>query len=693
MDTNTILIVEDETIIGLDLQKRLEKFGYTVVDLVSTGRQAIAQASDARPGIVLMDIMLGGDIDGIEAATEIRKTLDIPIIFLTAFADDATLERAKQAEPFGYILKPFKERELYTTIEMALHKHAITQELKRQERWFQGILTSTGDGVIATARDNTIQFLNPVAEELTGWRNDEARNLDIRDVFVIADETSHARLDPTCLATGRSNGSYWYFSNTILVNKHGAEIHIEGNVATIREDNRREEGQVFAFRDVTQMRRMFDTINYQASHDGLTQLMNRERFTALLQEVMEQSRDERHCLIYLDIDNFKVVNDTCGQLAGDRFLIRVTEIIDDCLGRSAQDTGRLGSDEFGILLRNTDQEAGLRLAEQLRACLGSNPFLWQKSMFKIHASMGVVELSGANTDIHSTLAAAEDAASIAKEAGGNRIRVYEQANSHFVRRRGQMEWISRLTHALEDDRFCLYFHPIVPIAPMDEPLEKHEFLLRMLGHDGKIITPADFIPAAERYNLMPAVDRWVISHAFQSYPSLNGGSPGARRIFCINLSGASVIDETMLPYILNQLERHNVPPSAFCFEVTETAAIENFAAATTLIEELKAIGCTFSLDDFGSGFSSFTYLKRLPIDFLKIDGSYVKNILSDPTDRAMVEAINNIGHILGVRTIAEFVANEDIRQELIRLGVDFAQGFVYGPPRPIGEFSGQPVQP
>ncbi len=684
MRTERVLLVEDERIIAIDLQNRLERLGFQVLELATTGEEAISSAKQQRPDIVLMDVMLPGAVDGVAAAKTIGEDLGIPVIFLSAYSDEKTLNRAKSAGPFAYVVKPFTERELSTSIDLALHKHQMESELKRQERWLGAVLDSVADAIIATDMNNRIRFMNHAAEEITGWTEEEAKERPVTDV--VKDHVDENLRFLELMPEGDNPfEESLIIENTQIRKKSGQPAQIEGTMSRIHNQDGNVDGQVLAFRDVTMVSRMSETIHYQASHDILTGLSNREHFSKKLDSLIADAKTSghNHALLYLDIDQFKVINETCGHVAGDELLRHTTTVI-RAVVRSSDVGARLGSDEFGVLLENISPERAAYIAERLRARLNHEKFVWEPKTFTISSSIGLVQINDQSKDIYSVLAAADDACYLAKELGGGRIQIYEDESSVFLRRRGEMEWISKIKSAIDDDRLRLYFQPIVPILDRSKR-PKCEILVRMADPDGSVVMPADFLPAAERYNLMPAIDRWVISTTFESYTEImsNGNKTMKDYLYCINLSGTSMADTDLLTYIRTEIERTSVPPESFCFEVTETAAIGNFKTATRFIAALKQIGCTFSLDDFGSGFSSFSYLKALPVDYLKIDGSFVKDMHQDPINRAMVEAINNLGKLMKVETIAEFVENVEIIDHLKQIGVDYAQGYEIGRPSPL----------
>jgi diguanylate cyclase (GGDEF)-like protein/PAS domain S-box-containing protein len=680
MESERILIVEDEKIIALDLQRRLERFGYTVCAAASEGEEAVRKAAAERPDIILMDIMLAGEIDGIEAAKTIKRELQIPVIFLTAYADERTLERAKEAEPFGYILKPFKERELYTTIDIALYKNKVDQNLKKQERLFSAILHSVNDAIVALGKKQDILFMNPIAEELSGWKEGDARGKDLSEVLELFDPHTMA---PIVAQTQSTIEHPLLFREAMLKNTKGQSYIVDGSFTKIHQALNETEGHVLTFRDISELKRMSATISYQASHDGLTGLSNREEFSLRLSELLDELRRAtgNHTLIELDVDRFKVVNETCGSIAGDELLRQVANVIQSLTQRN-DFSARLGGDEFAVILRDCSLEDSLHVAKRLQDAVQNHKFIWQKSLFPITLSIGVVPLSGEDTDIHAVLAAADDACYIAKEEGGNRISVFQRSAEKYVQRRGQMEWIGKINEGLEKDRFRLWYQTIEPLN--DSHIPKLEVLLRLENYDGSIVGPGMFIPSGERYGLMPTLDRWVVENTVKTWLRLKAAAhPLAERLFTVNLSGPTLLDENFVEFVITLFRAYGAPPCAFCFEITETAAIQNLSYASRFIAKLRDEGFTFSLDDFGSGFSSFNYLKNLPVDYLKIDGSIVQNIDESLVNYTMVDSINSMGHVIGLKTVAEFARTPAVVEKLRRIGVDYAQGYALAEPKPL----------
>jgi diguanylate cyclase (GGDEF)-like protein len=423
-----------------------------------------------------------------------------------------------------------------------------------------------------------------------------------------------------------------------------------------------------------------ETIQYLAYHDALTGLCNRAEFeTRLTQALKSAGTDNQHALFYLDMDQFKIVNDTCGHVAGDELLKQITILLKGPV-RENDTLARLGGDEFGVLLKHCSLTHAEEVAERMLQLVKEFRFVWQDKTFTIGASIGLVMLDNPEQTHTELLRAADMACYAAKDKGRGRVHVYRPDDVELVQRRGEMEWVSQLTHALQDNQFVLHQQRIIALdGAATGPA--CEFLVRLNGRDGQLIMPGAFIPAAERYNLMPKLDRWVLTQAFahlaQQFATHQGKSGS---IYFINLSGATLGDESYLQFVRDALSRNGIPPQSICFEVTETAAIANLSNALSFIQNVKALGCKVALDDFGTGLSSFSYLKTLTADYLKIDGGFVRDMLQDPMDAAIVAAINNIGHVAGLKTIAEFVENVEIKSQLVELGVDYAQG--YGIHRP-----------
>lgn len=426
-----------------------------------------------------------------------------------------------------------------------------------------------------------------------------------------------------------------------------------------------------------------EALFYQASHDGLTNLYNRHEFEQQLQNLLYSvsQKGEQHALCYMDLDLFKIVNDMGGHAAGDELLRQLSQLLEDKIHKP-NTLARVGGDEFAVLVRNCNLEQALDIAEVLRATVKNLRFIWERKVFDISGSIGVVLLNEEMGDLTVVMSAADAACYLAKENGGNRVHVYEPNDQTIQRNKVQMAWVSRIHRAFEDDRFRLYHQLIVPTDPTAVEKKHYEVLIRMIGEEGELVPPTTFLSAAERYNLMPELDRWIVKTLFE-WLATHPQDLEELAVCSVNLSGLSISDRSFRSFLLAQLKNYALPPRKVCFEVTETAAIANLSEASKFIKTFKDQGCRFSLDDFGSGMSSFGYLKNLPVDYLKIDGSFIKDIVTDSIDRAMVEAIHKVGHVMGLKTIAEYVENEKVLQIVREIGIDYAQGYGIAEPKPI----------
>jgi diguanylate cyclase (GGDEF)-like protein len=429
-------------------------------------------------------------------------------------------------------------------------------------------------------------------------------------------------------------------------------------------------------------RRAQETIQHLAYHDALTGLANRHEFETQVQKALRSAGDGvRHALLYMDLDQFKVINDTCGHEAGDE-LLRQLAVVLRAPVREADTLARLGGDEFGMLLTHCALEHAQQVAERMLQLVKDFRYVWQDKTFSIGASIGLVMLEERSQTLSDVMRIADMACYAAKDRGRNRVHVYRADDAELLQRHGEMQWVARLNHALEENRFELFRQCI---APLGRNTDLHcEFLLRMLDDRGERILPGAFIPAAERYNLMPAIDRWVVRNVFAYLEERTANSANTNsEIFFINLSGATLSDDQFASYVTDQMLARKLSPAQIGFEITETAVIANLSNAIHFIDKVKQLGCRVALDDFGAGLSSFSYLKTIRADYLKIDGGFIKDMLDDPMDHAIVEAINNIGHVVGLKTIAEFVESDAIKQRLIDIGVDYAQGYAIQRPVPL----------
>lgn len=571
---------------------------------------------------------------------------------------------------------------LLRTHKLLAQRQVFANALQMEKERAQITLQSIGDGVITTDVEGAIAYMNPAAEAMTHWKAEHATGLPLAALFNLLDD--NAQTEGLTLIehilSGRLSGASEHSKliqrldgSTVSVTLVGAPIRHAGKVS----------GAVLVLHDMTQERQYIANLSWQATHDALTGLANRREFEYRLEQALHNLTRQvgRHALMFLDLDQFKLVNDTCGHAAGDELLRHICALLQSGL-RENDTLARLGGDEFGILLENCSPEAAEKIAEGLRQTVQNLHFVWKGRPFVTTVSIGLVHIAQTPTTLEASLRAADMACYMAKEKGRNRVQVYHADDSELSLRFGEMAWVQRLHMALEENRFCLYAQEIAALGPGDHGGGHIEILLRLHDEAGRMILPDSFIPAAERYGLMTSLDRWVVENVFKIIRQcLNESRQGPMAMCAINLSGTTIGDQAFLDFLRKQFAAYSIPPEMICFEITETSAISNLGSAIRFINELKSLGCYFSLDDFCAGMSSFAYLKHLPVDFLKIDGSFVKDMLDDPINRAMVEVINHIGHVMGKRTIAEFVETAQIEQALLEIGVDYAQGYVIERPQ------------
>jgi diguanylate cyclase (GGDEF)-like protein/PAS domain S-box-containing protein len=566
--------------------------------------------------------------------------------------------------------------------------------LYREKERAEVTLHSIGDGVVTTDGEGLVDYMNPVAEDLTGWRIDEARGKPLARVYRVVDDESRRQIvyrvgdvSARAEADGRP---------ILLQHRGGNEFAVRDSCSPIRDSDGNVVGMIVVFHDVSQLREMEQQLSWQATHDVLTGLANRREFERRLGKLLESAKGEQihHALLYLDLDNFKTVNDTCGHAAGDEFLRQLTKVMQSRM-RASDTLARLGGDEFGALLESCPLEQAVRIANAIRDTVRDFRFVWAGKGFSVGVSIGLVPLDARSGTTARVLAAADASCYEAKNKGRDRVQVHRPQDRRFTQRTGELQMIAQINQAFEHGNFRLFRQAIIPLGerPAEEP--HYEVLVRMIDANGNVLPPTAFMPAAERYNLLTSVDRWVITTLVEflasevaagrianDFENLDAGG-----FYAVNLSGASMSDNSFPGFLRALLTEHALPRGLLCFEVTETTAIANLNKAAELMHELKGLGCTFALDDFGIGMSSFAYLKYLPVNYLKIDGTFVKDMAVDQMDYAIVEAINRIAHILGMRTVAEFVEDEITLGKLAAMGVDFAQGFFIARPEAIASLA------
>ncbi|HET7674345.1 MAG TPA: EAL domain-containing protein [Gammaproteobacteria bacterium] len=608
-----------------------------------------------------------------EAESLSRQVLDDQVV------DLETMRRRKDGRAVPVRIRAFpivfgvEQAGMYVVYADISQRRQAQVALQSHQELTQVLLAAIGDGVIRLDAEGRVRYMNGVAERLTGWTQAEAAGLPAGEVCVALDEATRARRGAPAPASDADIAS-------LLIARDGRETPVNYSCAPMLSGDGHLSGALIVLRDNTETRRVAEQLAWQATHDSLTGLPNRIEFERRLGAVLDSIGESgaEHSMLYLDLDQFKIVNDICGHRVGDELLRQLTALLAADI-RDTDTLARLGGDEFGVLLTGCTAAHAERLAHKLIHVIEDFRFVWDQRVFAVGASIGVVAINKHCSSLSELFAAADSACYSAKERGRNGVRVYRSDARDLARRHDEMGWVSRITQAIEADRFVLYHQQISPLHGGTRP-HCSEILLRLRGDGGEIIAPGRFIPAAERYHLMPALDRWVIRRVFAGLQRQL--AEGRGETVAINVSGATISEGRFVDFVRDQFCEFGIPPQSICFEITETAAISNLDEASAFVDQIRELGCTISLDDFGSGSSSFTYLKTLHVDYLKIDGTFVRNMVEDPIDCAMVETINRVGKIMGVKTVAEYVEVRDVLDKLREFDVDFVQGFDIHRPEP-----------
>ena len=554
-------------------------------------------------------------------------------------------------------------------------------------------MEAIGDAIITTNDKDEVEYMNEAAVRLCQQQLPAAgeTSLPLHELVTMMDEASgdmfpslFTQLQESTDGVIRNESSYH------LVRKDGSSTPVSW-IGSIIRDNEKITGAVLVIHDTTREKQLIERLNWLATHDPLTSLMNRRTFKERLEQAIgtlcrsgkERRENHGHVLIFIDLDQFKVVNDTSGHVAGDKLLRLISKSVSECL-RSNDVFARLGGDEFGIILLNCSQAAGEERAEQIRKLIAQTELTWGSRRISSTASLGLVHLDSSDTTLTSALSAADLVCYKAKDSGRNRVETYHEDDTELLERHGEMTWVQKIHRSIEEDKFQLYAQPVIPLQ---KDLPPHfELLLRLINEDGVIIPPGAFIPAAERFGLMPLIDRWVVRSGLKKIAELNAENPANRdSVFSINLSGATFREKGFAEEVKAFFTSFDVEPRQICFEITETHAVTNMQQAIEFITKIRNLGCSFALDDFGSGMSSFGYLKEMPVNYLKIDGKIVKGMCSNTLDKAIVEMINQLGHAIQTSTIGEYAETEEIVEALRKCGVDFGQGYALGHPAPWSE--------
>ena len=569
---------------------------------------------------------------------------------------------------------------IYLRREVA-EKDSAMGALTSSETRNSAIMQSALDSIITIDAKGFVTDVNPATERTFGYKRAEMIGRDLAELIIPPEMRArhHEQLDRQ-IQTGESTILGRRIEVTAM-HANGTSIPVE--LAVTRIDVA---GSIFFtayLRNLTESYELKEKLTYQANYDSLTGLINRRSFEERMNKIIDGAElDEQYCLLYLDLDKFKIINDSKGHIAGDELLRQLGQLLSQYV-RSSDILSRLGGDEFAILLNGCSLDKSKEIANKIIEAVKEHRFVWEDNIFNIGVSIGMIQMHGHRINYSELMSTADVACYKAKEEGGNRFHVFQENDKELAERRNEMDMVAQIQQALDTDLFELYKQDIRPLKDKDHTNKIHcEILLRMNNPDGSIMTPDRFIPAAEHYNLMPAIDEWVVSNTLKWLSSLPD-MKNTMKLCSINLSGYSITEPAFLSFVKEQIDAYRIPTEIICFEITETVAIRNLAKASHFMHELKKIGCQFALDDFGSGVSSFGYLKALPVDFIKIDGVFIRDIVSNKINQAMVKSINDIGKVMGKKTIAEFVENAEIVEVLKKINIDYAQGYYFSKPEPV----------
>ena len=692
-----ILVVDDAPFIRQLLEQVLQHYGYLIAT-AENGQQAIESFLQLQPDLILMDADMPV-LDGIEACTQIKafpQAKNLPIVMVTAFVEGQWVDRAYAAGATDYVTKPINLDVLRNRIHYILQAKQAEEALFDEKEKAQVTLAAICDGVITTNAKGEVEFLNSVAEKLTGWTTDEAYGLPLNQVYALIDENTQQSVAfplQRCLELGQMVE----LSHTVLVHRHrNQQFAIEDSAAPIKDRNGNIIGVVLVAHDVTENRKMTQELAYRAKHDALTGLWNLTEFKTQLHQVLRQTRDSNseHALLYLDLDKFKVVNDTCGHEAGDQLLKDVALILQNTIKTHAANwqtalLARLGGDEFGLLLENCALTRAVKLATNLCEQIENYRFFWQnaaseKNIFTLGISIGLVPLSSRILNLRSALAMADAACYEAKNAGRNQVHIYQEQPSSEPQDQN-IRWVNLINDNLEQETgFCLFHQSIVPVTSTKSSSTgyRYEVLLRMKDVQGQLVPLGAFFSVATRYNLMSSLDLWVIRHLL-IWLKCHPEHLHQLEVAMLNISAQSLSEQNFLSTLWQLIVDAEIPAAKLCFEIAETTALTNLSGVLHFMTTLKPLGCRFALSNFGSGIASVTLLKRLPIDFLKIDGAFVKAMNQDIVEQAAVKAINEIAHLMNLQTIAQSVETETLFEKLKQIQVDYVQGYWLSKPQPL----------
>jgi diguanylate cyclase (GGDEF)-like protein/PAS domain S-box-containing protein len=705
-----VLIVDDSATVRVKYRRLLNANGYATEAASSVG-EGLKKARESQFDIAIIDYFMP-DGTGAMLCQKLREseaTSSITTAIITGTYRDQAIKESLEAGAVECMFKNESDDLFLTRID-AMSRHIRAQKSTEKERErLDGILRSVGEGVYGVDSEGFISFINPACRKILGYEpEDRLIGKSAMALFHYADAEGSALLEKeSLLYQTYLEGIPVKGQETVFWHKSGQQIPVEYTIYPLTIDAKCE-GSVIAFRDITERKTLEKELRWQANHDALTSLINRRHFEEhLTQEVNRLQRsNETSALLYIDLDRFKYINDTAGHAAGDQLLIEIAHQI-ECRLRKSDLLARLGGDEFAIILRNINKDSIYKMADSYREMLDHHMFVYNSKQYKVNGSIGIALIDSQSESAGEILANADIACHIAKGEGRNRSHLFFPENDRKKAMDLDLGWSSRLHNALKNNHLILHLQPIIPVAAIPpglrpdskgpiyhdltpfipEEQQINEVLLRMDDPVWGIVFPGAFLPTAERFNMMDKIDYWVIDAALRKLSLLQ--QQGYRGMFTINLSGQTIANQSLIDDIESLVVESDVDASKVIFEVTETSAVSNLISANELICRLSGLGCRFALDDFGSGFSSFAHLKNIPVDFIKIDGLFVRGVATDPSDRAIVNSINDIAHSLGKKTIAEYVENVDILNFLLESNVDYVQGHFLSEPMDISAISPQ----
>jgi diguanylate cyclase (GGDEF)-like protein/PAS domain S-box-containing protein len=678
-----------------DRDKLFAEFARTLPEIVLVHDERILLANDSAANLVGLkpDQLEGREVaDLVKPAYRalFRKTMadhlagqSAPRRLEIQLIDGA--ERGLWVEAQSSLIEYRGNRAILTIARDVSYRKSLEVSLSRSKRQAQYTLESISEGVITTDNQGRIDYMNRAAESMTGANRDNASGHKLGELFSLIDEADRRPLgDPVerCLSMRRRVNMG---RRALLVSGDGEHEHsVEITASPVRGPGNSISGTVVVFHDVSEIRGLTRQMSYQATHDALTGLINRREFERRLQEAIDSAHAEEgvHIVFYMDLDRFKAVNDSCGHIAGDNMLREVATLIKDQV-RDSDFVGRLGGDEFGTLLIGCPLDKARQIATDICNAVADYRFVWQDKIFNIGISIGLVEITHASAALQDIMSAADSACYVAKQRGRGQVHVYSARDEAIARERGDIQWLRQLQEALHESKFELAVQPIIATGAGENTGPAAEVLIRMPDEHGRYPNSADFLRSAERYQLMPQIDRWVVNAALAAISSGKIKLP-SHRSCAINISGQTLGDEGFLSFVVDALDHSGVSPSSICFEVTESAISSNVQHAQRFIEVLHGIGCEFALDDFGSGLGSFSSLKHLPVDYLKIDGTYTRNLSSDQVNQEMVAAMIKLARTMEFRVVAEQVEEQADFDWLRDVGIDFVQGNFVDPPTTLG---------